>query len=219
MFFDNIDKIPEIVKKNGFSIFVVSNMPEIKMQNAIYLRPDEKTKKINIESVRDILALTSTKKLSDQFFIVEYPEKMSPEASNAFLKNLEEPKENYHFVFLTKDLSALLPTILSRAQIFVEKKLNILETIEENDEKIKQFAKRLMVADGKELVKLSKEIGDKKDRIYAERVVVTAIEICYKSYFKNKDERLLKPLPKLITLYENISLNGNIKLHIVADML
>jgi DNA polymerase-3 subunit delta' len=47
-------------------------------------------------------------------FIVRRAEELSASAANALLKTLEEPGERTHFVLLTSQPDALLPTILSR---------------------------------------------------------------------------------------------------------
>jgi len=50
--------------------------------------------------------------------IITNIEKMKKEAANAFLKLLEEPSENIVFLLTTDNQSALLPTIISRCQLF-----------------------------------------------------------------------------------------------------
>jgi DNA polymerase III subunit delta' len=45
-------------------------------------------------------------------------EKMPDKAANAFLKTLEEPGEDLMFILTTDNFNALLPTIVSRCQIF-----------------------------------------------------------------------------------------------------
>ena len=89
------------------------------------------------------------------------------------------------------------------------------------DDKIKELAKRLIVANTKQLIELANELSKKKDntREYAMKVVATAIEITYKTYFAANQEKFLNKLPNLLTLYENLQKNGHVKLHIVADML
>jgi len=49
-------------------------------------------------------------------FIVRRAEEMSTAAANALLKTLEEPIQRMHFIVLTSQPDALLPTILSRVQ-------------------------------------------------------------------------------------------------------
>jgi DNA polymerase-3 subunit delta' len=49
-------------------------------------------------------------------FVVRRAEELSISAANALLKTLEEPIQKMHFVLLTSQPDALLPTILSRVQ-------------------------------------------------------------------------------------------------------
>ncbi len=49
-------------------------------------------------------------------FVVRRTEELSTPAANALLKTLEEPIDKMHFVLLTSQPDALLPTILSRVQ-------------------------------------------------------------------------------------------------------
>ena len=46
--------------------------------------------------------------------IIDHAHRLTPEAANAFLKTIEEPPNNVHFIFLTTSKSQVLPTILSR---------------------------------------------------------------------------------------------------------
>ncbi len=223
MFFDSIEEIPEIAKKTGFSIFQLKNIEKINFKFPFELCPvkeeNKKKEAISIDMVRVFCERTNSKETDDKFFIIYQPEKMTQEATNAFLKNLEEPKEKHHFVFITKNISELLPTILSRAQIYIERIDNPLEGKIDADEKVKTFAKRLMVASDADLPKLMKEITTKTEREFVLEVVATAIEMSYKTFFLTKDQRFIKKLPNLLKLYDNISANGNIKLHLVADMI
>jgi len=54
--------------------------------------------------------------------IVKNIEKSSLPALNALLKNLEEPPQNIIFVLTTKNLSRIIPTIVSRCQVIKIKK-------------------------------------------------------------------------------------------------
>lgn len=227
MFFESISKIPDLAKKTNFTIFSLDSFKaKVELKNAfksnvVFLEPDEKSGKINVEMIRDFTALTNTKDTKDRYFVVLNAETMNEVAENAFLKNLEEPKPHHHFVLVTKTPSALLPTILSRAQIYYLKEKGDFSSPVEANEKTKELAKRLITADSKELINLATELSKKKDnaRNYALEVVGVAIEIVYKSYFATKQEKLLKKLSRLLALHDNLERNGHIKLHIVADML
>lgn len=71
----------------------------------------------SIDTIRGLYQLTNSKRGEDgQVIIVVDADKMSREASNAFLKLLEEPVEGVHFILLTHSYHLLLPTIRSRMQ-------------------------------------------------------------------------------------------------------
>ena len=135
------------------------------------------------------------------------------------LKSLEEPGDQVHFVLVTDEPSRLLTTILSRAALYVLKVSNDFSKIGA-DEKVKDLAKRLMVASGADLVAISEEIGKKKEgvRTYALEVVGAAIEMLYKTYFLTGKEVFLKKIPKFLGAYDAINRNGHVKLQIVANL-
>ena len=227
MFIEDFKNAVSLAKKTNFVIFSEksSEIKKIFEKSAkrvtTFLSPDEKTDKISVENIRQFTSLTDSKEKSDHFFVVLEAEKMNPSAENAFLKNLEEPNEKHHFVLVTTSPSALLPTVLSRGQIFFKKEKNLLEKPVDADEKTKALAKKLITADTKTLLELANELSKKKDkaRSYSLDVVSVAIELLYKSYFATNQEKFLRRLPNLLKLHENLSKNGHIKLHIIADMI
>lgn len=227
MFFNTPSDILELAKKTNFAIIalesgVAKRVFEKRFKTAaLFLEPDVKTNKISVEMVRDFTSIASMTDQTDRFFVVLNAEFLNPAAENAFLKNLEEPKLHHHFVLVTKTPSALLPTVLSRAQVFYQKETNSLSKPVEASDKIKTLAKQLIIADTKQLIELSNTISKKKDnpRAFALEIVGTAIEIMYKSFFATNQEKFLKKLPNLLKLYDNLQKNGHVKLHIVADMI
>ena len=60
----------------------------------------------------------------------------------------------------------------------------------------------------------------KKDnvRAWALEILGIAIEMLYKTYLINGKDVFLMKLPKFLVAYENISRNGHVKLHLVADL-
>lgn len=83
------------------------------------------------------------------------------------------------------------------------------------------LAKRLVAASPKDLPEIALEITKSKTepRATALAVTSTTIELLYKSYFKTGNPKFLTKLPGFITLYDNLSKNGHIKLRLVADLL
>ena len=85
---------------------------------ALNIQPDPKRGKIYIDQVRAVTDKLNTRQTSDFYVIFWQADTLNEAAQNAFLKNLEEPGDHYHFIFYTAHPSALLPTVLSRGQIF-----------------------------------------------------------------------------------------------------
>lgn len=219
MFFDELEQIVELAKRCGTAIFVVPKDFDVKVKNAIVLQPDGKSV-ITIEQVRQVMQKLSMKQLVDQYIVVRPAEMMNEEAANAFLKNLEEPRERVHFMLVTDSPSLLLPTILSRANIyFLRSKWKVDDEIKVG-EKEKNLAKRLMVAKPSDLPSIADEITKKKDgvRAYTLEILGAAIEMLYRTYLISGKEVFLKRLPKFLKAYESIARNGHIKLHLVADL-
>jgi len=74
--------------------------------------------KIKIEQVREAIQFLALKTwVEHRFVIVDGVEKITAQAANALLKSIEEPPEGTHFIFITANLSQVLPTIRSRCQI------------------------------------------------------------------------------------------------------
>lgn len=81
----------------------------------------EKNEKIDLEkgnipvsAIRDLYLQTRTKRVTKQIIIIDYAERMSLQAQNAFLKLLEEPSESTYFILASHAPEQLLPTVLSR---------------------------------------------------------------------------------------------------------
>lgn len=219
MFFERVDEIIEIARKNGTTIFVVPKDILVEVKNAIILAPEDKSV-IAIEQVRNILGQITTRQANDIFIIIRPAETMSEAAANAFLKSLEEPRERVHFLLITDNPSQILPTILSRAAVYFLRNKKSIDGEIVADEKIKALAKRLIVAKPAELVDIAEEISKKKDGVrgYAMEVLGVAIEMLYKSYFVTGKEIFIKKIPKFLAAYEGVSKNGHTKLQIVSNL-
>lgn len=220
MFFEQSADLHKIAERVGTSVFVLPDDIDLPMKDALILKPESKTT-ITIDQVRDIIGQLSVKQLSPRFVVIRPADKLGEEAENAILKNLEEPKDNVHFVLITNKPSKLLPTILSRAAVYVWRgglvPINEIRT----EEKTKVLAKKLLAAAPQELPALVDELSKKKDgvREHVLTVLGVAIEMAYKSYFMTNKRAFLAKIPKLVEAYDNISRNGHIKLHLVAGLI
>ena len=218
MFFQNSDQISEIAQKSGFSIFCFPkdyDFNNIKLKNTFDTHPNEKGI-ISTDTVRELANLTKNKQPAAVNFVFYHAETLTEEAENALLKLLEQPSDSTRFIFLTNSLHSLLPTVRSRAHIYFYKQIDDLASLSSPTDLV-PLAKILISANKTDLLSLADQLA--KNRNKALLVTETAIEITRKSYFKTHSPALLKKLEKLLALHENLSKNGHIKLHIVADIL
>jgi len=86
-------------------------------------------------SVDDIRSLTDQVRIPPQtgkykVYIIDEVHMLSQAAFNAFLKTLEEPPAHAIFILATTEKHKIIPTILSRCQIFDFKRIGVLDTKE-----------------------------------------------------------------------------------------
>ncbi|MDG1374202.1 MAG: DNA polymerase III subunit gamma/tau [Flavobacteriaceae bacterium] len=83
-------------------------------------------------SVDDIRSLTEQVRIPPQVgnykvYIIDEVHMLSPSAFNAFLKTLEEPPKHCIFILATTEKHKIIPTILSRCQIFDFKRITVTD--------------------------------------------------------------------------------------------
>ncbi len=222
MFFDQLTDIPTIAKRTQCAVFVVPPDAKLNLPHALYLTPDtsKKTSTISVEQMREFIALTGHRETTDRYFVISPADAMNESAANAFLKTLEEPSDYCHFILLTTAPNLLLPTILSRAQIYILRKKSALDNPPAHSEKVMNLAKQMIAATSSTLPKLAEDIAKSKTgaRELALDTTAAAIEILYKAYFKTHQTKFLAKLPNFLTLYDNLEHNGHIKLQIIANL-
>lgn len=69
---------------------------------------------IGVQQIRELYDSSRSKRALKHVTIISYGERMTHQAQNAFLKLLEEPGLNTHFIIVAKNTENLLDTILSR---------------------------------------------------------------------------------------------------------
>jgi len=101
---------------------IVKYLSDILKVKVITVLP-EKDEKVDLEKgvitvdvIRRLYGTTKTIETGTRLIVIDYVERMGIQAQNAFLKLLEEPGVNTHFILLTHNASKLLPTIQSRVQ-------------------------------------------------------------------------------------------------------
>lgn len=91
-----------------------------------WLKP---TKDYTVDDLNILFQITSLALDEDQlfFFVLEQSEKLTLATANRLLKSLEEPPAGYHFILLTSNLNALLPTIISRSEVITLARTQVSE--------------------------------------------------------------------------------------------
>lgn len=87
--------------------------------DSIHIEPESKSRKIVVDRIRDELiewAVQTSYLGGWKLATISFADCMNQEASNAFLKTLEEPPEKTVFLLVTNNPGMLLPTIVSRCQ-------------------------------------------------------------------------------------------------------
>ena len=82
----------------------------------------------DIRELRDGIRFVPTKS-KYKVFIIDECHQLTPAASNALLKTLEEPPSHAIFILATTEIHKMIPTIISRCQRFDFRKLTIPEII------------------------------------------------------------------------------------------
>lgn len=86
-------------------------------------------------SVEDIRSLIEQVRIPPQIgkykvYIIDEVHMLSTAAFNAFLKTLEEPPHHAIFILATTEKHKILPTILSRCQIYDFSRISVTDTVE-----------------------------------------------------------------------------------------
>ena len=102
---------------------------------------------ISVEVIRRLYEQTRARQTSRQVVIIDDADRMSHGAQNAFLKLLEEPNDNIHFILTSHQPKQLLPTIRSRVQ-----EVNILPV---SQEQTASFLTSLQVTDARKQAQLA----------------------------------------------------------------
>ncbi len=176
-------------------------------------------------SVEDIRSLTDQVRIPPRIgkykvYIIDEVHMLSQQAFNAFLKTLEEPPAHAIFILATTEKHKIIPTILSRCQIFDFKRI----TVKDAKEHLKEIATQEGVnADDDALhVIAQKADGAMRDalsiydRIISycgkdltrEAVTQNLNILDYETYFKITDLVLENNIPELLVEFNSILSKG-----------
>lgn len=176
-------------------------------------------------SVEDIRTLVEQVRIPPQsgkykVYIIDEVHMLSTAAFNAFLKTLEEPPEYAKFILATTEKHKILPTILSRCQIFDFKRIGVEdianhlawvaenEGIEADKEALHVIAQK---ADGalRDALSTFDQIASYAGNKITYKDVIENLNILdYEYYFKVVDFILNGDTPGLLLIFNEILENG-----------
>ena len=176
-------------------------------------------------SVDDIRSLTEQVRFAPQagkykVYIIDEVHMLSSSAFNAFLKTLEEPPPYAIFILATTEKHKILPTILSRCQIFDFKRITPNDTVEH----LQEIADKEHIHAEKAALQViaQKSDGCMRDAlsILDKIVSFTNGDLSYGNtlehlnildddyYFKLTEAMLRQDLPAVMLLYDDINRKG-----------
>jgi len=155
-----------------------------------------------------------------KIFIIDEVHMLSSSAFNAFLKTLEEPPSYAVFILATTEKHKILPTILSRCQIFDFKRIQISNIVQQlqhiatkENTQIEEEALHLIAekADGamRDALSLYDKIVSSSSGDIGYKDVVTNLNILdYDYFFKITDCFIKEDVAQLFVIFNEILKNG-----------
>lgn len=184
-------------------------------------------------SVDDIRALTEQVRIMPQLgkykvYIIDEVHMLTQSAFNAFLKTLEEPPHHAVFILATTEKHKILPTILSRCQIYDFNRIGINDIVEyleyvAKQENISCEREALNIiaqkADGgmRDALSIFDQVaGFSQGNVTYKTVIENLNVLDYDYYFRMTDAILQNDVPKCLLLLNEILSKGFDGQHIIS---
>ncbi|MDO7136219.1 DNA polymerase III subunit gamma/tau [Algibacter lectus] len=186
-------------------------------------------------SVDDIRSLTDQVRIPPQVgkykvYIIDEVHMLSQAAFNAFLKTLEEPPKHCIFILATTEKHKIIPTILSRCQIFDFKRItvkdakNYLKYIAEEqgitaeDDALHIIAQKADGAMRDALSIFDRVVSFSGKNLTRQAVTENLNVLDYETYFESTDLILENKIPDLLIQFNNTLSKGFDGHHFIAGL-
>ena len=186
-------------------------------------------------SVDDIRNLTDQVRIPPQtgnykVYIIDEVHMLSQSAFNAFLKTLEEPPAHAIFILATTEKHKIIPTILSRCQIFDFKRIGVVdiknylkkiadhENITADDDALHIIAQKADGALRDALSIFDRVVSFSGDNLTRQAVAENLNVLDYDSYFEITDLILKNDIPQLLITYNEILAKGFDGHHFISGL-
>ena len=153
-------------------------------------------------------------------YIIDEVHMLSSAAFNAFLKTLEEPPKHAIFILATTEKHKIIPTILSRCQIFDFRRINVQDTkkhlarvaksegIQAADDALHIIAQKADGALRDALSIFDRVVSFSGNKLTREAVTENLNVLDYTYYFEVTDLLLENNIPDTLILFNNILSKG-----------
>ena len=186
-------------------------------------------------SVDDIRNLTDQVRIPPQVgkykvYIIDEVHMLSQSAFNAFLKTLEEPPKHCIFILATTEKHKIIPTILSRCQIFDFKRITVTDAkeylkyiAEEQDVQAEDDALHIIAqkADGamRDALSIFDRVVSFSGKNLTRQAVTENLNVLdYETYFESTDLILENKIPDLLVQFNTILSKGFDGHHYIAGL-
>ena len=186
-------------------------------------------------SVDDIRNLTDQVRIPPQtgnykVYIIDEVHMLSQAAFNAFLKTLEEPPAHAIFILATTEKHKIIPTILSRCQIFDFKRIGVNdikkylhkiakeEKIKADDDALHIIAQKADGALRDALSIFDRVVSFSGENLTRQSVADNLNVLDYDAYFKTTDLILENNIPELLITFNDILAQGFEGHHFIAGL-
>ncbi len=176
-------------------------------------------------SVDDIRNLTDQVRIPPQtgkykVYIIDEVHMLSSAAFNAFLKTLEEPPKHAIFILATTEKHKIIPTILSRCQIFDFRRITVqdikghlkevakAENVEAEDDALHIIAQKADGALRDALSIFDRVVSFSGKNLTREAVTQNLNVLDYTYYFKITELLLTNNIPQVLVAYNDILSKG-----------
>jgi len=176
-------------------------------------------------SVDDIRSLTEQVRIPPQtgtykVYIIDEVHMLSQAAFNAFLKTLEEPPAHAIFILATTEKHKIIPTILSRCQIFDFKRIGVIdaknylkticdkERITAEDDALHIIAQKADGAMRDALSIFDRVVSFSGTNLTREAVTENLNVLDYETYFNMTDLVLENKIPQVLNAFNSILSKG-----------
>ncbi|MDY8135776.1 DNA polymerase III subunit gamma/tau [Aquimarina sp. 2201CG5-10] len=186
-------------------------------------------------SVDDIRSLIDQVRIPPQVgnykvYIIDEVHMLSQAAFNAFLKTLEEPPKHAIFILATTEKHKIIPTILSRCQIFDFKRITVTdaknhlievarnEGITADEDALQIIAQKADGAMRDALSIFDRVVSFSGTNLTRQAVTENLNVLDYETYFKTTDLILQNDIPQLLLEFNQILAQGFDGHHFIAGL-